>query len=127
MARNWWKGPGCRERQKAGRLQRPLAWLAIASNHINAGPSDVQRHSDGANSAGNVPNARFASPRAIAVALEVLAQAQSMAPTDEATGVAPLTFGESTIVFPFKEVGNPFPAVAAITTSTGHGVTPPTI
>ena len=68
--------------------------------------------------AGNVPTGLLAKPRAVAAPAVALVQAQSMAPFEVAAGIALLTFGANTIVWPFKPVGIPLFAVAAIATET---------
>ena len=84
-----------------------------------------QRHSDGANLEGKVPGVRLFKPRAVATLFVALEQAQSIAPIDVAAGVIPCTFGESTRVLPFNDVGIPLPRFAAIATTIGHGLEAP--
>ena len=54
--------------------------------------------------------------RAAATVLALEAQAQSIEPTDVAASAAPATEGRMFTVFPFRPVGMPLPALAAMVT-----------
>jgi basic membrane lipoprotein Med (substrate-binding protein (PBP1-ABC) superfamily) len=80
----------------------------------------TQRHSDGMYFAGMAvaaaATALLAKPRPVDATLVVLVQAQSTAPCEVAIGRAPCTLGNRLKVNPFRFVGIPLPAVAAIAT-----------
>ena len=72
--------------------------------------------------AGSVPVARLPRPRADAVATVAEPHAQSIAPCEDAAGIAPWTLGLKTSVLPLSTVGIPLPDVAATVTVMGQGV-----
>lgn len=84
-----------------------------------------QRHSEGAYLVGRVPSVRFARFLLEACLSVALVQAQSIGPCEESVGVAPLTLGDSTSVFPSSPTGMPLPDVAAMDTTIGQGLTEP--